>query len=387
MKVSLNFLVRIAGMLGLAFVGLNVGRSLSSPNPDSMQQFATQMLMLAGAGLGLLITPRLTIEPIQDLLHRTRVVPLNEIFLVASGGLIGLIFAVLLSVPLAFLPAPFSQYLPITVALLFAYLGATIFAARKRDLTDILRSWGRSPASAPPPLDKTPAPAPPPKRSYLLDTSAIIDGRIATVAQTGFLEGTLLVPGFVLTELQGLADSNDELRRSKGRRGLELLNQMQKSPGLPVEVLNVEVNGANWVDDKLIVLARQYQCPIITNDFNLNRVAGLQGIKVLSLNQLSEAVRPPVLQEQRLVVLIRNEGNARQQGVGYLEDGTPVIVEEARQLIGQSVEVVVTRLHQTQTGRLVFAHLSGGDEGRRPRDDRTAERDPKPEGLPAEQRP
>jgi uncharacterized protein YacL len=113
------------------------------------------------------------------------------------------------------------------------------------------------------------------------------------------------------------------------------------------------------VDDKLVVLARQYQCPIITNDFNLNRVAGLQGVKVLSLNQLSEAVRPPVMQDQRLQLTIRNEGNARQQGVGYLEDGTPVIVEEARHLIGEQVDVTVLRLIQTQSGRLVFAQLNG----------------------------
>jgi uncharacterized protein YacL len=135
---------------------------------------------------------------------------------------------------------------------------------------------------------------------------------------------------------------------------------MQRSSPLPIEVLNVEVSGASKVDDKLVALARQFSCPIVTNDFNLNKVAGLQGVRVLSLNQLSEAVRPPVLQDQRLQVIIRNEGNARQQGVGYLEDGTPIIVEDARHLIGQTAEVVVTRLHQTQTGRLVFATLAPG---------------------------
>ena len=136
-----------------------------------------------------------------------------------------------------------------------------------------------------------------------------------------------------------------------------MLQKMQKHSPLPVEILNVEVNGAVRVDDKLVILARQFQSPIITNDFNLNRVAGLQGITVLSLNQLSEAVRPPVIADQRLEIMIRSEGNSRQQGVGYLDDGTPVIIEDARHLIGRNVEVVVTRLHQTQTGRLVFAQL------------------------------
>ncbi|GAB4439533.1 MAG: PIN/TRAM domain-containing protein [Chloroflexi bacterium OHK40] len=354
MKLSLNFVVRLLGMLALASLGWSVGRSLSSPRPDEMQEFATQLLTLAGAGLGLLVTPRLTIEPLADLLRRLRAVPLADLLLGGAGALVGLVFAVLLAVPLASLPRPFSQYLPLACALLLAYVGATLAGTRKRDVADLLANLRRSPpAVALPPPEQ----APPPRR-LLLDTSAIIDGRIAAVARTGFIEGTLIVPGFVLAELQQLADSADDLRRGKGRRGLELLAEMQKYAPLPVEVVNVEVAGATRVDDMLIILARQYGSPIVTNDFNLNKVAGLQGVKVLSLNQLSEAVRPPVAQDQRLQVLIRNEGNARQQGVGYLEDGTPVIVEEARHLIGQTAEVIVTRLHQTQTGRLVFAQLA-----------------------------
>ncbi|MCX7789800.1 MAG: twitching motility protein PilT [Chloroflexaceae bacterium] len=355
-KVSLNFIVRILGMLSLAYIGWSVGRSLSDPQPDEMQVFATQLLMLAGAGLGLLVTPRLTIEPVEELLRRSRHVPLPDLLIIGAGVLIGLVFAVLLAVPLASLPRPFGQYLPLICALVCAYVGGQIFAARKRDLSDLLRSL--RPGALPPALAGTLAQPQTAERRLLLDTSAIIDGRIAAVARTGFLEGTLLVPGFVLAELQQLADSSDDLRRSKGRRGLDLLNEMQRQSPLPVEVLNVEVTGAGKVDDKLIALARQYSCPIISNDFNLNRVAGLQGVRVLSLNQLSEAVRPPVIQDQRLHVLIRNEGNARQQGVGYLEDGTPVIVEDARHLIGQTTEVIVTRLHQTQTGRLIFATVA-----------------------------
>ncbi len=372
MKISLNFLTRIAGMLTLAWLGFSVGRALSSPTPDETQWTATQLLMLAGAGLGLLITPHITIEPLQELLRRIRGISLIDTFLLASGALIGLIFAVLLAVPLAFLPEPFSQYLPIIVALMFAYIGATIFATHKKDLNELLRSWHRlsleTSIRAEAEHEQTLA-----QKRHLLDTSAIIDGRIAAVAQTGFLEGIFLVPNFVLEELQSLADSTDDLRRSKGRRGLELLSKMQKNSPLPVEILTVEAAGAEQVDGKLIVLARQYHCPIITNDFNLNRVAGLQGVKVLSLNQLSEAVRPPVSQEQQLSVTIRNEGNARQQGVGYLEDGTPVIVEDARSLVGQSVEVIVTRLHQTQTGRVVFAQLSSNGEQKALKRERQAE--------------
>jgi len=199
-------------------------------------------------------------------------------------------------------------------------------------------------------------------RRYLLDTSAIIDGRIAHVGKTGFIEGVLLVPNFVLNELQTLADSADEQRRVKGRRGLDMLNTMQKDATPPVEIVDVDVNGPPQVDDKLIVLARQYRCPIITNDHNLGRVAELQGVKVLSLNQLSDAVRPPVISGQEIRVTIRDIGREREQGISFLDDGTMIVVEEARRLIGHEVSATVTRVHQTQTGRIVFAHLNNGSD-------------------------
>jgi uncharacterized protein YacL len=356
MKVSLNFIVRIAGMLALAYLGFSIGRALSDPQPDAMQQFATQLLVLAGAGLGLLVSPQLTIEPLAELLRRARVVPLSDILLTSLGVLLGLVFAVLLTAPIALLPQPYSQFLPVIVAVTFAYVGGMTFAARKQDIVNGLRGWRRSTSTMNLMPDENALLAR--RRRYLLDTSAIIDGRIAAVVKTGFVEGELIIPSFVLTELQDLADSGDELRRGKGRRGLELLNEMQKSSPLPIEIVQVEVAHTSRVDDKLVVLARQLQSPIITNDFNLNKVAGLQGIKVLSLNQLSEAVRPPVVADQRLQLMIRGEGKERLQGVGYLEDGTPVIVEDARPLIGKYANVVVTRLHHTATGRMVFAQLA-----------------------------
>lgn len=361
MRISLNFVVRIIGMLAMAYLGADIGISLSVPSPDETQLLATQLLMLAGGGLGLLVTPRLTIEPIQRFLKHIRSVPLNEIVFVAVGGFLGLLFGVLLTVPLSLLPSPLKNYLPIGIALALAYMGTMIFLSHKRSLQDLIRFFRRTAST------RVPSPFPgeggmPTQQRYILDTSAIIDGRIAAIGNTGFLQGLLLVPQFVLNELQTLADSSDDLRRNKGRRGLELLSQMQKELTLPIEFIDMDFHDLHRVDDKLVMLARQYHCPIITNDFNLNRVAELQGVRVLSLNELSDAIRPPVVQDQRLDVLIRNEGNARQQGVGYLEDGTPVIVEDARPMIGKSVEVIVTRLHQTQTGRLVFANLMNGSK-------------------------
>lgn len=355
-KISLNFIARIVGMLVLAYLGSRIGLYLSNSVPDPTQELATQLLMLAGAGLGLLTAHRFTVEPIQEVLRRIRIVPLSDIFLIVFGSIVGLIMAVMFAVPLSYLPAPLSQYLPLATALLLAYLGATICAVRKRDIAEFLRSFRPNPLPAQSATAvENPAHAP---RRYLLDTSAIIDGRIAGVCKTGFLEGVLIVPRFVLNELQGLADSSDELRRGKGRRGLELLNQMQKESVIPIEVVDIEVTGASQVDDKLVALARQYQCPIITNDFNLNRVAGLQGARVLSLNQLSDAVRPTVITGQIMYVTVHKEGRERQQGLSYLDDGTPVVIEDARRLIGQNVETIVTRVHQTPTGRIVFAELN-----------------------------
>lgn len=361
MRISLNFVVRIIGMLAMAYLGADIGISLSVSSPDDTQLLATQFLMLAGAGLGLLVTPRLTIEPIQRFLKHIRSVPLNEIVFVAVGGFLGLLAGVLLTVPLSLLPSPLKNYLPIGVALVLTYIGTMIFFSHKRSLQDLIRFF-RYTASTRVPSPFSGEGGMSPQQRYILDTSAIIDGRIAAIGNTGFLQGVLLVPQFVLNELQMLADSSDDLRRNKGRRGLELLSQMQKELTLPVEFTDMDFYDIPRVDDKLVMLARQYHCPIITNDFNLNRVAELQGVRVLSLNELSDAIRPPVVQDQRLEVLIRNEGNARQQGVGYLEDGTPVIVEDARAMIGKSVEVIVTRLHQTQTGRLVFANLMNGNK-------------------------
>ncbi len=359
MRLSLDFIARLLGFGWMAYLGFWVGATLSGPNPSADQVRATALLMLAGGGLGLILAPRVIVDPLRAIFRQARTMPIGEVVLVAIAILFGLFASVLLTVPLAMLPSPYNRFLPAISTAVLVYFSATTVYLRKRELVELLSHWRqqRAPTVASSPPTET-APSLPEGRRYLLDTSAIIDGRIAAVARTGFMEGTFLVPSFVLTELQMLADSNDELRRQKGRRGLELLNQMQQTSPLPIEIIQDDLPDVLRVDDKLVGLARRHNCPIVTNDYNLNRVAGLQGIRVLSINQLSDALRPPVAQDQQLQILIRNEGNTRQQGVGYLEDGTPVIVENARHLIGQTVDVIVTRVHQTQTGRLIFAVLA-----------------------------
>jgi uncharacterized protein YacL len=346
-------------MVVLAYLGLTLGRAFSSSQPNDVDQLATQLLALAGAGLGLLTTPRWTIEPLQEWLRYVRSISIAELTAVVFGALLGLVFSVLLSVPLSHLPAPFGQLLPIGVSLALAYIGAYVFSSRKKEIGDLLRAM----RSAPPTVLTGGARETAEQRRVLVDTSAIIDGRIAQVAQTGFLDGTLLVPSFVLNELQMLADSADELRRGRGKRGLEILNGMRKQGAITVEVVNVEVPSAQQVDDKLIVLARQYRCPIVTNDHNLGRVAELQGVQVLNLNQLADAIRPPIIPGQDISVRVRDVGREREQGISFLDDGTMVVIEDARKLVGRDVDITVTRVFQTQTGRIVFAQLSGSGRG------------------------
>ncbi len=192
----------------------------------------------------------------------------------------------------------------------------------------------------------------------LVDTSVIIDGRIAEVCQTGFVEGTLIIPRFVLRELQNIADSADELRRVRGRRGLDILKQLQQPESkVAVEVVEDDPPGTAEVDGKLIELARQFQAKILTNDLNLNKVAQIDGIEVLNLNDLANALKPALLPDEQLNVKIVKEGKEAQQGVGYLDDGTMVVVDGGREFVGKEVMALVTSVLQTTAGRMIFGKL------------------------------
>jgi len=193
------------------------------------------------------------------------------------------------------------------------------------------------------------------ERFMLLDTSVIIDGRIADISQTGFLNDTILVPRFVLNELQHIADSSDVLRRNRGRRGLDILQKLQKDSRAPIRITDMDVEDVREVDDKLVILAKRLKCPILTNDFNLNRVAELQGVRVLNINELANAVKTVFLPGESMQVQIIQEGKEVGQGVGYLDDGTMVVVEEGRRHMSATILVVVTKVLQTAAGRMIFA--------------------------------
>jgi uncharacterized protein YacL len=191
----------------------------------------------------------------------------------------------------------------------------------------------------------------------VLDTSVIIDGRVADLCETGFLEGTFLVPHFILDELQHIADSSDSLKRARGRRGLDILNKVQKMPGVDVRVIDEDFPHVKEVDAKLVVMAKKMNAKIITNDLNLNKVAELQGVRVLNINELCNALRPVVLPGETIRVFVLKEGKEAGQGVAYLDDGTMIVVDNARRYIGKNVDVVVTSVLQTTAGRMIFTRL------------------------------
>lgn len=195
----------------------------------------------------------------------------------------------------------------------------------------------------------------PAARPKLLDTNVIIDGRIADICRAGFLEGPVLVPGFVLEELQQIADSSDSLKRARGRRGLDILHQMQKE--MDLDVPDIALDSGEEVDARLVRLAKEVGGAIVTNDYNLNRVAGLQGVEVLNINELANAVKPVVLPGEEMSVTIIREGKEKDQGIGYLDDGTMIVVEGARRLIGETLPISVTSVHQTVQGKMIFGKI------------------------------
>ena len=267
------------------------------------------------------------------------------------GLLIGLLMGLLLGIPLSNLPAPLGAWLP---------LGGLARARARHGRADRRQAAGSrdrrrgARASSGDPSPRTAAV----RRGdphIVVDTSAIIDGRIAEIAESGFIYGTLVVPRFVLDELQHIADSADTLRRNRGRRGLEILARMQKDSPTPVEIVTDDFPDINEVDAKLVALAKRRSGAILTNDFNLNRVAELQGLRVLNINSLANAVKPAVLPGEELRVRVIQEGKELGQGVGFLDDGTMIVVEGGARFIDKDLDVAVTRVLQTVAGRMIFA--------------------------------
>ncbi len=328
----LELILRFVGMIVFGALGWQLGEYLAgNADPEYYLRYVV-VLMLAGVALGALITPWLTIKPIQYIRRRIRQLPAQELFAIIVGLIVGLIVAGLLSPILSKLPSPFGEILPFVAALLFGYLGIVVMTVRQKDMFAIIGSRLGGEGAAPD------------EQSVLLDTSVIIDGRIADISQTGFIMGTMLVPRFVLNELQHIADSPDALRRNRGRRGLDMLNRLKAESVVPVHITDMDVPEAREVDDKLVMVAKNLRCPIVTNDYNMNRVAQLQGVMVLNINELANAIKSVLLPGETISVKVIQEGKELGQGVGYLDDGTMIVVEDGRPYIGQTIPVLVKKV-------------------------------------------
>jgi len=302
--------------------------------------------------LGFTLLPYLTVIPAMAALRAVQDLSTAEFVTAIIGLFLGLLLGLLVGLPLSNLPEPIGTVAPLGISLFLGLAMVGLTVAKRHDLISaaeglgiIRRGQGAGGGDAP---------------HILVDTSAIIDGRIADIAESGFLYGVLEVPRFVLDEVQRLADSSDSLRRTRGRRGLEILARMRKSGTTPVQVIDEDAPGTPEVDSKLVELAKRNGRAVLTNDLNLNRIADLQGVRVLNVNSLANAVKPALLPGEDLRVRVIQPGKDAGQGVGYLDDGTMVVVEGGAKAIDSEVDVTVTRVLQTVAGRMVFAHPRQG---------------------------
>ena len=347
--------ILISRIIGAVILGI-IGAFTSLPVYNFVQQFVDVLTLSQGvvtgliavifAAFGFLITPYITIKPFQALIKLFTKSSAQSLLSGLIGMTIGLVIAAIMAYPLSLLPSPLGQILPLAGLLLFGYLGGVLFVTRREDFANLLKNM----SSKMPSRAKSEN-----ERRVLVDTSAIIDGRISDIAKTGFLGATLVVPRFVLNELQFVSDSADSLRRQRGRRGLDVLGELQENKEVNVVISDIDVEGVREVDDRLVLLGRQMNCPILTNDFNLNRVAELQGVKVLNINDLANAVKVIILPGESLQIAVIQEGKEYNQGVGYLDDGTMVVIENGQRYIDKQIEVTVTKILQTSAGRMIFA--------------------------------
>ncbi|MBK9211199.1 MAG: TRAM domain-containing protein [Anaerolineales bacterium] len=352
--MSFEFVLRIIGMFVLAIAGGYWGFDVSKSNPTTTDPYVTTTIFsLVGALAGLILTPYFTTRPARAARSLLGRLAAESLFAGLTGLIVGLLIAALLGFPLSLLPKPFGEVLPFIGVLIFSYFGVSLFVMRQGDIMGLLSALsGRNNEGGGSSSSWTNL-----NRNILLDTSVIIDGRVADIAKTGFLPGTLLIPRFVLNELQYIADSPDGMRRQRGRRGMEVLAELQKLPNVLVRISDINVDGVREVDDKLIVLGKQLKSPVLTNDYNLNRIAELQGVTVLNINELANAVKSVVLPGEALRINIMQEGKEHSQGVGYMEDGTMVVVENGKDYIGEYMDVNITKVLQTAAGRMIFGRV------------------------------
>lgn len=304
--------------------------------------------------LGLIIYPFIE-KLIRGLIEIVNKQTTLHLLLGTIGILIGILLGYLVALPFTYLGIPFlSSILPLILSLIFAMIGYQIVISRKEEWLKFMQR----PQTGHRQLEQKHSPEINQnnfQQFKLLDTSVIIDGRIADIVKTNFIEGTLIIPNFVLQELQYIADSSDSLKRAKGRRGLDILNTLQKDGQVPIEFYEGDIEETTEVDGKLVRLAKIMGAAIVTNDFNLNKVCEFQNIAVFNINELANALKPVVIPGEELEIQVIKPGTERKQGVAYLEDGTMIVVEDGQNYMNEWITVVVTSALQTAAGRMIFA--------------------------------
>ncbi|MFC6180294.1 PIN/TRAM domain-containing protein [Lactiplantibacillus daowaiensis] len=361
LTVRLVFIV-VGGTLGLTYLPYLWENLWSQPNAlldNIFTNFLLGAFILWVVSLFLANATMRLVDRVEKNLSKQN--PMTLLF-GSVGFIIGLLIAVLISQlfnrsPLFLL----NTVVPIILMLFFGYIGARVGTTRIDEWRKVFNFRRREKEPQPDITDAQP------DQNYhhykILDTNILIDGRIYDLIKTGFLEGTLLVPNFVLYELQYIADSADSIKRVRGRRGLDILNKLQSEKIIPVEMYEGDFEDIPEVDSKLIQLAKKVNGVIVTNDYNLNKVIEFQNVQVLNINQLAKSLKPRVIPGEEMNVMVVKNGSERQQGVGYLDDGTMVVVEDGKFYINEKVDVVVTSALQTDAGRMIFARLAHANRG------------------------
>lgn len=348
------FFIIVGGMLGFIYI------------PDLMELIGAGDIVwlaspYAGTVLGAFILyfgslwwTNYVVSFIRKIEERLVKAPVTDLLFGSLGLIVGLIVAFLIVIPFKDTGIQIlDSFLPILATFLLGYLGFQVGFKKRDELINLFSASGRLGAKEKKKQeDEEPVSG---AKVKILDTSVIIDGRIADICQTGFLEGTIIIPQFVLEELQHIADSSDVLKRNRGRRGLDILNKIRKELSVDVEIYEGDFEDIQEVDSKLVKLGKLLSGIVVTNDFNLNKVCELQNVAVLNINDLANAVKPVVLPGEELNVQVIKDGKEQNQGVAYLDDGTMIVVEEGRDYIGRRIDVLVTSVLQTSAGRMIFA--------------------------------
>ncbi|MDF2628190.1 MAG: twitching motility protein PilT [Symbiobacteriaceae bacterium] len=353
LKKNLRLILTSAGILGglsLTFFSLGLFQDIPGiPQHVLVTPLILTLGSLLGGLLGFFLFPLATW--IEGRLARTA---LMDLVFGAVGLIIGLFIAVLLQVILQGIPV-IGTLISVLSAVVFSYLGISVGTRKREEATSIFSFPGIKKHKADRDAHQDAATGRASSCPKVLDTSVIIDGRIADIVKTGFLEGPLIIPGFVLEELRHIADSSDVLKRNRGRRGLDILNRIQKELSAEVRIDEQDVGEGLEVDSKLLKLSKLLNGKVVTNDFNLNKVAELQGVPVLNINDLANAVKPAVLPGEEMTITVIKDGKEVGQGVAYLDDGTMIVVDGGKRYIGDTIGVVVTSVLQTAAGRMIFA--------------------------------